>query len=81
MVTKEQAINAHLKQIFYSIKRNKQNQPCQVRVNGKCQVWITRPKDFRLPVKQGLYIYGAIDQDNAKYWYATKAEVPLTQNI
>lgn len=77
MITKEQALAAHHGQIFYSIQRNRQNQPRQVRVNGKCQTWKTRPNDFRLPVKQGLFIYGAIDQTNAKYWFQSKAEVPL----
>ena len=35
------------------------------RANGKCQTWKTRPEDFKLPVKHGLYTYGYITQDNA----------------
>jgi len=35
------------------------------RPNGRCQTWKTRPNDFRLPVKHGMYEYGEITQDNA----------------
>ena len=30
------------------------------RRNGKTQVWKTRPEDFRIPVKWGLYTYDQI---------------------
>jgi hypothetical protein len=37
----------------------------RVRTNGKAQTWKTRPNDFRLPYKYGMYDYGNITQDNA----------------
>lgn len=40
-----------------------------VRVSGQCQTWKTRPEDFRLPVKYGLYENSAITQDNAADWH------------
>ena len=32
------------------------------RRNGKTQTWKTRPEEFRVPVKHGLYSYGQITQ-------------------
>lgn len=37
----------------------------RVRPSGKCQTWKTRPNEFRLPVKYGLYENGAITHENA----------------
>lgn len=37
----------------------------RVRPSGRCQTWITRPDEFRLPVKFGLYQHGEITQRNA----------------
>ena len=34
------------------------------RTNGRLQRWVTRPRDFRQPVKYGMYQYGAITPDN-----------------
>lgn len=36
-----------------------------VRVSGRCQTWKTRPADFRLPVKYGLYEHSAVEAHNA----------------
>jgi hypothetical protein len=35
------------------------------RANGACQTWVTRPEDFRLPIKYGLKSYDAITPANA----------------
>lgn len=35
------------------------------RVSGKVQLWKTRPNDFKVPVKRGLYDNGYITPDNA----------------
>ncbi len=40
----------------------------RVRVSGKCQTWKTRPNEFKLPVKYGLYESGYITNDNASEW-------------
>lgn len=32
----------------------------KVRRNGKTQTWKTRPSEFRIPLKAGLYMYGEI---------------------
>ena len=42
--------------------------PVLARVNGKMQVWKTRPEDFKLPMKHGLYNYFYITPTNAHLW-------------
>lgn len=32
--------------------------------NGSTKTWKTRPGEFRIPVKHGLYSYGVIDHNN-----------------
>lgn len=32
------------------------------RRNGKTQLWKTRPTEFRIPVKAGMYTYGNVTQ-------------------
>ena len=44
-------------------------QPVRCRVNGKCKTWVTRPSNFRLPVKHGLRNCFYIDQNNSDEWY------------
>lgn len=48
----------------------------RVRSNGACKTWKTRPNDFRLPVKHGLYSYGYIDQDTACMYHRAE-DCPL----
>lgn len=35
--------------------KNADGSPMRVRVSGKCKTWITRPNEFKLPIKHGLY--------------------------
>lgn len=46
------------------------------RRNGKTQTWKTRPEDYRIPVKFGLYAYGEITQANAALVHAPE-DCPL----
>ena len=41
------------------------NRPINWRANGKCKTWKTRPDEFKLPIKHGLYDYGYITHENA----------------
>jgi len=34
--------------------------------NGVCQTWVRKSKEFKLPVKHGLYGYAYITRENAK---------------
>jgi len=42
------------------------------RRNGKTKTWITRPDEFRVPVKRGLREYGYITQTNAKDFHTAE---------
>jgi hypothetical protein len=42
--------------------------PLEARRNGRTKTWKTRPGQFRIPVKYGMYDYFYIDQDNAHEW-------------
>lgn len=80
MITKEQAIGLSHGDILHHIKsKNADGSPVRARVSGKVKVWITRPDDFRIPVKYGMYdsfyiskIENAFDahknDDNAENW-------------
>ncbi len=63
MVTKEQAMAVN--HFTHATKKDSKGNPCKVRRNGKTQTWKTRPNEFKVPVKYGLYEYLYITQDNA----------------
>lgn len=50
----------------------------RVRPSGRCQTWKTRPNDFRLPVKYGMYESSEITHQNAANWHID-TECPLAQ--
>jgi len=74
MITKQQAMSAQNQIIHYTGKfgcskiigpnGGETIKVVRVRKNGKCQTWKTRPNEFRLPVKYGLYEYGEINERN-----------------
>ena len=67
LVTKQNQENVNT---FYHINMvNKSDkQPLRVRRNGATKTWKTRPDEFRIPVKYGLYEYAYITQDNCNEW-------------
>lgn len=72
MITKEQAVNASE---FHHISP-RPNGTCEVwRRNGVTQTWKTKPTEFRVPVKWGLYRYGDITQHEVEQFY-TSEECP-----
>lgn len=66
MVTKEQACSA--KRFTHVSLKNADGTPLRARANGKCQTWKTRPTEFALPIKHGLYSYGYITDGTAHNW-------------
>ena len=65
-VTKEQALTAtrfkHLTEKYVN------GRPKEVRRTGKTKTWKTRPDDFSIPVKYGMYESFHITQDSAQVW-------------
>ena len=47
------------------------------RSNGRAKSWKTRPEAFRLPIKYGLYGYGAIDERNAGEYHLASECKPV----
>ena len=83
MVTKAQALAATHGDIFHSTCLG----PCRrayarilYRVTGRCRTWKTRPLEYRLPVKHGLYTSAAITDQNASLWHAA-IECPLNFDL
>lgn len=67
-MTKEIALTQP-RTIYLYNQYNADKTPMRCRSNGKCRTWKTRPNDFRLPVKRGIYEYGYIDQSNMNKFY------------
>jgi len=68
-MTKSDATLAIYRDEFHHVsEKNADGTPLRVRVNGKCKTWKTRPNEFALPVKYGLYGHGKITHNNCDEW-------------
>lgn len=47
---------------------NADGTPLRARRTGKTQTWKTRPNEFKIPFKYGLYYSGYITHNNATDW-------------
>ena len=65
MVTFEQALTAD----NFHENHKKGGEVHNWRRNGMTKTWKTRPGEFRIPVKYGLYSYGYIDNVNAGFFH------------
>jgi hypothetical protein len=54
--------------VYHITMKNADGSAFRARVNGRCQVWKTRPKEFKLPMKHGLRTYFDITHDNCDEW-------------
>ena len=52
--------------------KNADGTPARARVNGKLKLWKTRPCDFKLPLKHGLYDFLYLEPSNASEWSIRK---------
>lgn len=69
MVTKQEAVASRYGQILeHASSVGHTGKPRLARVNGRCMTWVTRPTEFRLPIKAGLYEHGYITHENAASW-------------
>ena len=66
MIAKEQAQTA--KNFKHVTVKDSHGNPAVCRASGKCQVWATRPNEFKLPVKYGLKQSFYITPANAADW-------------
>ena len=65
-VTPENAMQAN--RFEHAVKKNCDGTPTRARRNGKTKTWVTRPGEFRIPVKYGLRGYFYIDNTNCNEW-------------
>lgn len=72
MIVKSDALTA---QRFHHVRETQAGgrQCYRVRRNGATQTWVTRPADFRIPVKHGLRDYGQITDGTASDWNVADA--------
>ncbi len=68
MITKDQAISAN--RFEHTVLKNADGTPLRARRNGKTKTWKTRPNEFNVPIKVGLYTYGYITDADSKSWRA-----------
>ena len=54
--------------LYHNTKTDSIGEPLKARLNGKMQIWKTRPHDFRQSAKYGLYQYFDITHENAYEW-------------
>lgn len=72
-ITKEDAVNASHRDEFHGKSANGAK-IITVRVSGACKTWKTRPSEFKLPVKYGMYESGYITHEDCARW--TKGPAP-----
>ena len=69
MLTKEEAqVTRYRQTLIHATLKDSRGAPLVCRVNGACQVWKTRPLEFKLPVKYGLKQCFYITPFNAEEW-------------
>jgi hypothetical protein len=71
-ITYDDAVNAKYRDEFHG--PSNRGKIITVRVNGKCKIWKTRPGEFQLPVKYGMYECGYITHSDLARW--TKGHAP-----
>jgi len=64
-ITIEQAKQLTYRTEIHHKLKNADGKTCMVfRINGKIKLWKTRPNDFSIPIKRGLWEYHYLDHTN-----------------
>lgn len=71
-VTKENQVESTM--FYHGILKDSIGGFQRFRRNGKTRVWKSRPTEFRIPIKRGLYQYGFIDHTNCNNFYVEVSE-------
>ena len=73
MITKQEAMDLDIGQVIYHGKnRDSKNYPQKWRVNGKTQTWKTRPNDFKVPLKHGMYDWWYLQPSNVEDFHHSR---------
>jgi len=68
MVTLIQSISRS--RFEHTVRKNADGSRLRARRNGMTKTWKTRPTEFKIPIKIGLYGYEYITDNNAEEWEA-----------
>lgn len=72
MITKEQALDPSSREFWHMKMKNADGTPLRVRRTGQTQTWVTRPNEWRIPVKYVLRDGAYITQQSAHLWCLPK---------
>jgi len=73
MISVSQAKNLRPGQLVYLVNSwDSDGKPSRAKVNGRVQTWKTRPNDFKVPLKRGLYDTGYLTPSNADRFTLTE---------
>jgi hypothetical protein len=68
-MTRDQAIALPTGTVLHHKElRNADKTPLRARVNGRPKLWVTRPEQFRLPMKHGMKHCFYITERDAHLW-------------
>lgn len=68
-MTKDELINLPRGTTLHHVSlRNADGSALRARVNGRAKTWVTRPEEFRLPMKHGLKNCFYITERDADLW-------------
>ena len=79
MITKSQAVDLGLnhigRRVYSPYYKNKNGTYTDIKINGKCKIWKSKPLEFRLPIKIGFRDHGYITEDNSHFWFLSVEEI------
>jgi hypothetical protein len=55
-------------ELYHKDLKDSKGHSVRARVNGKIQLWKTRPTEFRLPMKHGMYDTFQLTELNVDQW-------------
>ena len=61
----------HTGTLHHATLKNRDGTPVRARITGMIKTWKTRPNDYRLPVKHGMYHSFYITPENEHEWQVT----------
>lgn len=74
-LTFQQVLNLRIGDtIHHTELRNSDGTPLRARINAKVQLWKTRPGEYRVGIKSGLYSYSELTPSVAHKWCLTADE-------
>ena len=77
MLTIKDLVEGNHRHFYHQFIRDTKGNPAECRASGQCKTWKTRPDEFKLPVKYGLYSSFYITNDNAVNWCLTEEDAML----